>query len=643
MAQVFDLNDAQKDAVLADENILCCACPGSGKTRVLTEKVGYILETTPDALIVLITFSRDAASELKKRIFEKVPANRRDRLVIGTFHSIALKQLKRAKLALRIASTTETLHYVSLAIREVGADITPEIADGLINSCKLDASFGQDHPEALELYEAYSGFMQRDGVMDFADMLFRAVGEIRADNLAPIPATHMLVDEFQDIDRLQLEWLKCHMAGDCIMTAVGDDDQSIYGFRRGLGYKGMMEFAEVAQARVITLNVNYRSVAPVLDYSGRLIARNLDRVQKDFVAFRGTGRQPRVIVCKDKDHQYEDVVNRVLEVCFTNGPSQTDIRANPAPETTEEGGGEPASARRLLYIVKEGQIGILARTNFNLWAMETALIKAGVPCKRLGKKSLWDEHAVEVYCSLLSSIHNHDSVGLDVAFRWAGFPDLVLDDIRKRFGSLLEFVSGQNNAQQAANDYGEAVKEFAKFAAFWVAALPAKDNDDVTGVVDGVKTWMVKTAERRQETTAKGESRDIPVLLSANARLASLYGQVPQRLFKAKMQDGDEKVKKVVLSTFHSSKGLEWEHVFLIDCNQGLVPSKEAEDVHELIEEERRLFYVAMTRARDTLTIYTDKDRVSEFIHDAGFILAEEPALDTPLLAELETLQTLSA
>lgn len=615
MAPVFELNEAQTDAVLAHENILCCACPGSGKTRVLVEKVKHILASTQDPLIVLITFSRDAANELYERIKKEVRPDQMDSLVIGTFHSIALRQLKRAKLAMRIVNGAETNHYLAQAIREVGLDIEPEQADALINACKLDPSFGEEQPEAFELYKAYTTFMQRDQVMDFADMLVRTVSLMRAKNkdgrLEPIPATHILVDEFQDIDRLQMEWLKCHMQGDCIVCAVGDDDQSIYGFRRGLGYKGMMEFVEMAAARIITLNVNYRSTAAILEYSGRLIGHNLDRVQKKLVSHRGDGAEPRLFLYDERVKQYEGVVDKVVNIC----------QGNPKPKNAFN----PDLPSKYLYSVRKGQVAILARTNFNLLPMEKELIKAQVPCYRMGKKPIWEEHVLQVLSSILTSLHSKESIGIELAFRWSGVSDLVVDDIQKRVGSLYNFITPSHPQPRPTNEYGDAVLDFATRAAGWVKTLANADdpNEAAQGVIYGVCFWMIKAVELRNKDSSKKDGRSINLIESALELLDQVRGDIPQRLLRAKT-DEDPNLPRVVLATFHSSKGLEWDNVFLIDCNQGLVPSKESEDVLELIEEERRLFYVAMTRARDQLTIFSDETRVSDFILDAGFVLPEK-------------------
>jgi superfamily I DNA/RNA helicase len=611
----INLNESQVDAVLADENVLCCACPGSGKTRVLVEKVKHILDTTAEPLIVLITYSRDAANELLDRIKKEIRFEQLDSLVIGTFHSIALRQLKRARKAGRIVNQAETNHYLYRAIRHANLDIDLEKAEELINACKLDPAFGESDPAIFALYQAYTSFMRRDNAMDFTDMLLRSVELIRSgdvtEHIDPIPATHILVDEFQDIDRLQLEWLKCHMTDGAIVCAVGDDDQAIYGFRRSLGYQGMMEFAEIAGARTITLNVNYRSTAPILEYAARLIGRNLDRVQKDLMSARGPGREPQLVVCGKREDQYDDVVAKIIAVCSQN----------PKPRARADSD----APSKYLYTVRKGQIAILARTNFNLLPIETELIKAQVPCFRMGRKPIWAENVVQVFTSLLTSLHNRESVGIELAFRWWGITDTVVEDIRQRVGNLFNFIDPAHTQMRPVEEYGKAIAEFALRASGWVRTLTNADdaNEAAQGVIYGVSAWMISAVEAKNEKTKKKDGRSVNLIESALELLDLVRGDIPQRLMRAKSED-DPNLPRVVLSTFHSSKGLEWDHVFLVDCKQGLVPSSEAEEVKELLEEERRLFYVAMTRARDRLVVYTDERQVSEFIHDAGFVLPEK-------------------
>lgn len=617
MTAVIDLNQSQTDAVLADDHVLCCACPGSGKTRVLVEKVKHILLSASDPLIVLITFSRDAAHELMDRIKKEVRTSQLDAIVIGTFHSIALRQLRRAKRSGYIVNQVETNHYLFQAIRQAGVNIELEKADELITACKLDPAYGANDPVAFALFTAYTALMRRDNAMDFTDMLSRAVELMRspdqAEAITPIPATHILVDEFQDIDRLQLEWLKCHMDGDATVCAVGDDDQSIYGFRRGLGYRGMMEFVEFADARIITLNVNYRSTASILEYAARLIGHNLDRVRKDLVSERGPGKEPILIEYESRDQQYESLVDKIVAICSQN----------PKPRHREDAG----FSHKYLYTVRKGQIAVLARTNFNLLPIETALIKAQIPCFRMGRKPIWEEHVLQVFASLLTALHNRESIGIELAFRWWGVPDTVVDDIRSRTGTLYDLINPMHPTPRPVDEYGKDIAEFATRAAGWVRTLANADdpNEAAQGVIYGVSSWMIAAVDTKNAVAKKKDARSANLIESALELLDLVRGDIPQRLMRAKSDD-DPQLPRVVLSTFHSSKGLEWNNVFLADCNQGLVPSREADEDHDLLEEERRLFYVAMTRARDYLVVYTEQGRASEFIHDAGFVFPEKNA-----------------
>lgn len=618
MAAVINLNDAQQDAVCSNENVLIFSVPGSGKTRVLIERVKEILRTISHPAILLITFSNQAADELRDRLKRAIRPEQMPCVRVSTFHAAALRQLTQGGKKVNVLNDVEANHYVALAIRQTGVDIEFESATALITACKLNRAEFANQPEVLALEEAYNEFLRSKNLMDFTDMMVRSVSLMRAknraDRLPRIPATHILVDEMQDADDVQLEWLFCHIDDNCIAMGVGDDDQSIYRFRGATGYAGMMKFAQMTGAKIIKFNTNYRSTEKILEYSARVIKNNLKRVPKELVSVRGPGLEPKLVLYSDREDQYEDIVRRIVEICKTN----------PVPAPREDG-----AAAKYAYTVAKGQITVLCRANFNLMPIQRELIKAQVPCIRMGRKSIWEENVVQVFTSLLRALYSNDSTGLEVALRWYGISDVVLEDIRNRFKCAHNFFDPFHAASKHCGEYGKNVAEFAVLAGGWIKTLKNADDpsDAAQGVIYGVSSWMLRVLEERNQDSAKlkakRDTRGINLIESALELLDLVRGDIRQRLMLAQ-KDDEPKMARVVLQTFHASKGTESDYVFLADCNQGLTPSKEAGLSEDALEEERRLFYVAMTRARDGLFVYADETKVSQFVLEAGFVLPEK-------------------
>lgn len=277
------LNEAQRRAVEAEESILCCACPGSGKTTVVITKVRHILKTHPDPWIVMTTFSRDAADEMLGRISGKKDQGKKDapppltpeqlkRITIGTFHSLAMRQLKEIGKVGKILSDIEARHLINRALHDAGSELSIDDADAIIARCKSDSAYAAEHPDYARLTKAYCKLQLASNAQDFTDLILLANKFMAQGKLKPLKATHLLSDETQDIDQMQYDWLMHHIPQGAILTAVGDDDQSIYGFRRSLGYKGMMDIVTATGADIITLDTNYRSTAGIVDAASKLIA-----------------------------------------------------------------------------------------------------------------------------------------------------------------------------------------------------------------------------------------------------------------------------------------------------------------------------------------------------------------------------------
>lgn len=614
------LNEAQMRAVVAEDAILCCACPGSGKTKVLITKVRHILKTHPDPWIVMTTFSRDAAEEMMDRISGLRERGKKNgpppltpdqlkRITIGTFHSLAMRQLKEIGKVGKILSDIESRHLILRALQDAGSELSVDDADAVIARCKSDPQYAKENPDLALLTQSYRDLQKASNAQDFTDLILMANTYMEERALKPIKATHLLSDETQDIDQMQLDWLMHHVAQGAILTAVGDDDQSIYGFRRSLGYKGMMEIVSATGAEIVTLDTNYRSTEGIVSSASKLIAYNVDRVPKRIKAARGPGLQPKVISLSKLDSQAMRIVEALDEICADNEIPK------PLPNR------DPYR-----FGVKAGQVAVLARTNAHLHTIETVFRNARVPFIRTGR-SFWDAPILQVYLTILESLVRQDGMGFEIALRWARISDVHIRHLTGLAdGNLWNFIRPEAPIAPPPTPNVE-LESFLRLGRGWAVKLSGRGAEKAAvGPIQGVAGWMsrvmTKTCGEDEEgktIQARGrrEIRDLDRLEAARDTLSESRGNLQTRI--RRVQESDSKdIPRVVLSTFHASKGLEWQHVYLIDVYGGSVPKIDEMAGDEALAEERRVFYVAMTRARDALTIFSRSDMpLSEFITDA--------------------------
>jgi superfamily I DNA/RNA helicase len=601
------LNSSQEQAVLAEGHLLCCAGPGSGKTRVLTEKVAHIVTGTPDAKIVLATFSREATREMRVRIAARLPRLGPGQVTIGTFNSLGLQQLKATGERIRVLSPIEVRHLVLRACHDVGEMMDVMLAEEEITLCKSVPGYAKANPEMMALTKAYQTRVKAQNGCDFTDMLLRTVSLMNQGRLAPMAADWILCDEFQDVDRLQFQWLAAHVTNGAKSCVVGDDDQSVYGFRRALGYEGMMDYVALTNATTLSLDTNYRSTDGILSAAKKLIATNANRVDKHQIAARGIGLAPRVVVAQDGAEQVSKLIELLDGVCKA-----------PAPPPVE--GGKPYR-----FGVLPGQVAILTRTNDHLRAVEKAFVEARIPYVRNGR-SFWENPAVQAMLALLGSLHSRDHVGVYIALHWAKVPTDTCQELAALGGgNIFGLLTGK--APVAKLPGGPVVESFVQSARVW---LTKQSSSRTEGAIYGVASWMTAVllgtcgtahgdGDAEQEVAPKKRPSDVDCIELGRDILADRFnGSIAQRIRLVQQDNRREDLPRIVLATFHASKGLEFDHVYLLDVVEGIVPSKESITA-EAIAEERRIFYVAMTRAADSLTIFTrPKHNVSRFLHEAG-------------------------
>lgn len=550
------LSQAQQDVVAHDGHLLVVAGPGSGKTTTSVSKARRILRD-PGRSLVMVTFTKEGAEEMRKRLvraFEaaslRLPGE--ERLLIATFHSIALRHLKRHGLRKPLLGPREQ----SILFNEA------------TDACRVDPKEWQDvqkdferlmysmEPQrapvsevARKVAEVYAGLLERSGQVDLYTVMRDCALGVANGTLPPLPYTDMLVDEGQDTDGLQQMWIFGHAHSGCRVTIVGDDDQSIYEWRNALGFEGMRSFLQEFSARSIELGDNYRCRSEVLTGAATLIAKNAQRLGKTLVAKRGAGG---------------------FLTAFSAGDAQNELLAE--------------------LIVSSPQVhrnaAILARVNRSLDKLEVALRSKGISYTRVGP-SIWDNQLIVGYLGLLQSLLDGTPTGLLAWFKGRNVDQSLrqelLDVSTDRIARLLEGEIPPLTHMTAGDR--PALAEIAEALAYWRRQLRAGSVREVVLDVAQAFSPVARNDHQRKLLSLCAE------LLSKMQGTLSTRLQVVSRAAKA----GDA---ELVLMTMHGAKGLEFETVHIIDANQ-------PEDVSTLhVEAERRLMYVAITRAKNACVLW---------------------------------------
>jgi superfamily I DNA/RNA helicase len=559
-----ELNSQQREVAQLRRHCVAIACPGAGKTKTIATKAALLL-ADPSAVVGAVTFSKDAAVELRERILSLAGPDAKRRLVAGTFHSLAFKQLTPPGGRKRdIASDGDRMGLLARVIAELGLAWKPEEVVPVIERIKTD--FGRVEPGTAdaELYHAYQDALARNGKIDFQDMLRLSVAGMESGEITPYRLTDLLVDEFQDTDPLQYRWVELHARGGTQVTVVGDDDQSIYGFRAALGVRGMESFASTFDAQRIVLGSNYRCRSEILSAADRVIRHNVDRIPKALRAERGIGGS---VTTSRLDDEYADAV---------------------------------AAIERLQpLLAAERSCAILARTNRILDPIESVCRSHGVAYHRASGSSVLNRPQGALMCNLLEIVEGSKRNGLDAVLGYMGMSSSHLGALHRDMGTeLKQRLKKDLVALGIDEDTARAYRNFMKRLAEWHTLCERKFY---SLALEGVLELMMTYAKGDQAVRAIRATYDV---------LARLNGTFAERIEFLKRDNNKPVAGALVLTTMHSSKGLEWDHVWITRAEEGVVPDEKSGE-----SEERRLFYVAMTRARDSLVIATiKKNPVSRFV-----------------------------
>ena len=584
---MIQLNPEQQEVVDHDGHSLVVACPGSGKTPVIVVKIGHILSRSPKSRVCAVTFTRDAANELKKRLIDDIGSevvNKRTR--VGTFHSLAIRQLRACGQIGKVASPAEQQIFVQRALASCEADITYEEAVQTIETVK--SSRGPVPEEDSPLYQAYAALLKRAQVEDLYDVLKKSLTLMQQGVVPPYPVEYMLVDEFQDTDEIQLAWVLEHVKAGTRVTVVGDDDQSVYSFRRALGYQGMDRFRTATGATLIALGTNYRCRSEILSAAETLICHNQERIAKTLRAARGEGGKVSSQRYSSRTQEAEALIEAIQPSLI---PLQNDSW--------------------FTYTVPAGQWAILARNRRTLDIVEEALHARRIRYVRPPSESIWTRPPFVFFISMLRSVQSGGADGIDQTLHFSGFTqehlEIVHDALKGELWRLLEGESVQKLAG-LPDDISKTLQSFSTCASGW--RTQARQGNYKLAIL-GVAEWFADRIRKPDEKE---------LFQSLSESVCRLNGSLAQRVNTLTLPssgNGDEEGPSgVSLMTMHGSKGLEFDNVWIIAAEDGVIPSPK----NPVYDEERRLMYVGMTRAKNVLFISSRvTEQPSPFVLEAGF------------------------
>jgi len=628
------LNDNQRAAVAAPRsNLLVLAGAGSGKTRVLVHRIAWLMsvENCSPYSIMAVTFTNKAAAEMRHRI-EHLIGTSQGGMWIGTFHGLAHRLLRAHHLDaglpqdFQILDSEDQLRLLKRLIKSMNLDDKQWPArQGMwyING-KKDEGLRPKHIESygnpieqtwLRIYQAYQEACDRAGLVDFAELLLRAhelwLNKPHILNHYRERFTNVLVDEFQDTNNIQYAWIRM-LAGDSgRVIIVGDDDQSIYGWR-GAQVENIQRFLQdFPGAETIRLEQNYRSTNNILKAANALIANNNGRLGKELWT-EGSDGEPISIYCAFNElDEARFVVNRI-KVWMENGGALNDC-------------------------------AILYRSNAQSRVLEEALLQSSMPYRIYGGMRFFERQEIKDALSYLRLMANRND---DAAFeRVVNTPtrgvgdrtlDMVRQTARERQMTLWQATRELLQSRALAGRAASALQRFCELVdslATETAELPLHVQTD--RVIKDSGLWLMYEQEKGEKGQARIEN--LEELVTATRQfsyqdededLMPLQAFLSHAALEAGEGQADKWQDAVQLMTLHSAKGLEFSQVFIVGMEEGMFPSQMSLDEGGRLEEERRLAYVGVTRAMLKLTLtYAETRRLygKEVYHRPSRFIGELP------------------
>ena len=625
------LNAPQREAIkYLDGPLLVLAGAGSGKTRVITQKIAYLIEHAgySPKEIAAITFTNKAAREMQERVSTLLQGTSSKGLTVTTFHSLGLQMLRQEAALLgykpqfSILDASDSFKVLADILATTDKQLLKKTQwqisawkNALINPDQAKASADEEIIHAAaRVYQLYQQTLKAYQAVDFDDLIKLPV-ELFANNKEALykwqnRLKYLLIDEYQDTNACQYQLVKqlADISGN--FTAVGDDDQAIYGWR-GADVENLRQLTEdFSKLKVIKLEQNYRSTVRILRAANQVISNNPKLFEKKLWSDLGTGDLIQISACNDDFHEAESTVVKLLAHKFENRTKYLDY-------------------------------AILYRGNHQARLLEEKLREHKVPYTVSGGQSFFDKAEIKDLVSYLRLIANEDD---DPAFIRAattpkkGIGNMTLErlgeyasahhmslfaaafegDFQREIGGkqledLLTFCQFIQRTQDRAvrDPAGEVLQDLLKAIEYesflYDAEEPRAAESKWANVMDFVD-WLTKKGEGSTEFGSETDGKTLLELTQMVSLMSMLEGR----------EDGEPDAVK--LSTLHAAKGLEFGHVFLIGCEEGILPHQVSIDADQ-IEEERRLMYVGITRAQKSLSISWCKKRKK-----AGEMIACEPS-----------------
>jgi DNA helicase-2/ATP-dependent DNA helicase PcrA len=600
-----NLNSQQQAAVTApDGPVLVLAGPGSGKTRVLTSRVAWLVAERNVApwRIMAVTFTNKAAREMRNRLEQLLSPARAHSLMLGTFHATCARILRREAEAAGIAhdyvifDSDDQRRVVKQALEDLNLDdkkYRPRSVHAAISCAKNELILPTAYTSSSyydeivkRIYERYQALLRANNALDFDDLLMitAQMFQRNSDVLAKYQERyrHILVDEFQDTNQAQYVLLRQLSGGRHNLFCVADEDQSIYRWR-GADYRNINRLREDHPAiKTFLLEQNYRSTQTILDAAQAVIQHNRDRTDKSLFTERGSGQSVIIHEAYDQDAEAQFVVDTIAYLVAQDGR-------------------EP------------GDFAVMYRTNAQSRALEDAFVRVGLPYRLVGATRFYARREIKDMIAFLRLIHNpDDNVSMtrviNVPTRGIGQKTMkTLEDAAQQedcsvYRILKKIKDPLAQGPELWTRSERAVLDFLDMLEGWIAASETLTVAQVinrvledTGYADHLRDGSDEGEERWANVL---ELRNVAADYEDDASLAEFLTDV------ALVSDVDnlsESVNAPTLLTLHSAKGLEFPIVFITGLEEGLMPHSRSFDEPEEMAEERRLAYVGLTRAEDRL------------------------------------------
>lgn len=612
MLQLDNLNPQQKEAVTTTEGpVLVVAGAGSGKTLVLTYRIAYLISLgiLPSSILAL-TFTNKAASEMKERI-RKLVGKQADFIYMGTFHSIFSRILRQEAHLIgysrnySIYDTDESEGVIKSILKDFNISenhLSPRLVHSLISKAKnqllfrengLERFFSLYNKKLIEIYDEYNRRLKNSNAMDFDDLLIKAIElfseykELKEKYRERF--NYILVDEYQDTNVAQYYLLKLLVNENKNICCVGDDAQSIYKWR-GAEVRNILEFnKDFPDTKIIRLEQNYRSTKSILAVADSVIKNNVYQIPKTLWTGNDQGEKVTITICFDERDEATYVAKKIASLTSTEK-----------------------------YQPRE--IAILYRTNAQSRAFEETFIRSSIPYIIVGGVEFYKRKEVKdvlAYLKLLVNPKDDESFLRVVNFPARGIGDASIDTLKliaKRsekslfdaITNLLEDNDVSDRIKKNFNNFYNLITKYQSLINEKNFYAIVKSLIDETGILNIYKEEGTEEATQRFENVMQLMNSIQEFQVSNPDK--TLIDYLSEISLISDIDNWEDRKNSVVLMTLHSAKGLEFKAVFIVGCEEGLLPLRRNNDIDDL-EEERRLFYVGCTRAMRKLFLTYAKNR----------------------------------